>query len=117
MPASRRVASPAPADRRRPGQPWIPARLLHGRLFYGWVVVAATFLVLVVDFGVVYSFGAFFDLFAHDFRADRSAVSLVFALNGPVYFALGALTGPLTDRVGPRWLCLLGAAARSPTSR
>jgi MFS family permease len=75
------------------------------------VVVAATFLVLVVDFGVVYSFGAFFDLFAHDFQADRSAVSLVFALNGPVYFAVGAFTGPLTDRVGPRWLCLLGAAA------
>ena len=114
MPGRPRLASPgwpAPADQRRSGQPWTPARLLHGRLFYGWVVVAATFLVLVVDFGVVYSFGAFFDLFAHDFRADRSAVSLVFALNGPVYFALGALTGPLTDRVGPRWLCLLGAAA------
>jgi MFS family permease len=75
------------------------------------VVVAATFLLLVVDFGVVYSFGAFFDLFVGDFRADRSAVSLVFALNGPVYFALGALTGPLTDRVGPRRLCLLGALA------
>jgi MFS transporter, OFA family, oxalate/formate antiporter len=86
-------------------------RLVHGRLFYGWVVVAATFLVLVVDFGVVYSFGAFFDLFARDFRADRSTVALVFALNGPVYFALGAVTGPLADRVGPRRLCLLGAAA------
>jgi MFS family permease len=114
--ADRRAPSPAralPADlrERRPGQPWIPARLVHGRLFYGWVVVAATCLLLVVDFGVVYSFGAFFELFARDFRADRSAVSLVFALNGPVYFALGALTGPLTDRVGPRRLCLLGAAA------
>ena len=32
----------------------------RGGVFYGWVVVASTFLVLCVGFGVAYAFNAFF---------------------------------------------------------
>ncbi len=38
-------------------------------------------------------------------------MSLVFALTGLLYFGLGAATGPLADRYGPRALCMAGAAA------
>jgi MFS family permease len=78
------------------------------RLFYGWVVVAATFAVLFVAFGVTYSFAAFFASFQSEFQASRGDVSLIFSLSGFLYFVLGAGTGVISDRVGPRRVVALG---------
>jgi MFS family permease len=78
------------------------------RFFYGWIVVAATFVVLFVVFGVAYSFAAFFTSFQNEFHASRGDVSLIFSICGFVYFLLGAGTGMLSDRVGPRWVVTLG---------
>jgi MFS family permease len=69
---------------------------------YGWIVVWACFMALAVIFGVAYSFAAFFDSFAVDFKATRAEVSLVFGLSGLLYFVLGAFGGMLADRFGPR---------------
>jgi len=69
---------------------------------YGWVVVWATFAALALIFGVAYSFAAFFESFATEFRARRADVSLVFGLCGLIYFVLGAGAGMLADRYGPR---------------
>jgi MFS family permease len=69
---------------------------------YGWVVVWATFASLAVIFGVAYSFAAFFESFAGEFKAQRAEVSLVFGLSGLLYFVLGAFGGMLADRFGPR---------------
>ena len=93
---------------------------------YGWVVVWACFAALAVIFGVAYSFAAFFESFATEFRASRAEVSLVFGLSGLLYFVLGAFGGMLSDRFGPRrvtsagMLCigaalLLGSLAQSMT--
>jgi len=68
---------------------------------YGWVVVWATFASLAVIFGVSYSFAAFFESFATEFKAQRAQVSLVFGLSGLLYFVLGAFGGMLADRFGP----------------
>jgi MFS family permease len=82
---------------------------------YGWVVVWACFTALAVIFGVAYSFAAFFEPFAAEFRASRAEVSLVFGLSGLLYFVLGAFAGMLSDRYGPRlvasagMLCIVGA--------
>lgn len=78
------------------------------RLFYGWVVVWATFVALGVIFGTSYSFAAFFDAFAREFSAQRADVSLVFGLSGLTYFVLGALGGALSDRFGPRVTTSIG---------
>ena len=78
------------------------------RLFYGWVVVAAAFVALFVIFGVAYSFAAFFASFQSEFKASRGDVSLIFSLCGFVYFLLGAGTGMLSDRIGPRWVVTSG---------
>ena len=86
-----------------------PDRLVGRRFFYGWVVVAATFVLVGVGFGLLFSFGTYFEPLAAEFGADRSAVSFVFSLTVVAYTALGAITGPLTDRFGPRRL--IGAAA------
>ena len=78
------------------------------RLFYGWIVVGASFAALVLIFGVAYSFSAFFRSLQGEFGASRAEVSLVFSLCGFVYMGLGPLTGSIADRVGPRWLVITG---------
>jgi MFS family permease len=71
-------------------------------------VVAATFVVLFVAFGVTYSFAAFFASFQSEFQASRGDVSLIFSISGFLYFVLGAGTGVVSDRIGPRWVVVLG---------
>ena len=78
------------------------------RIFYGWFVVAGTFAVTFVGFGCAYAFSAFVASLQHDFAASRGSVSLVFSLAGFVYFALGAVSGPLADRWGARRLAVIG---------
>lgn len=80
----------------------------QSRLFHGWIVVAAGFVVLFMGFGVVYCFAAFFEPLQSDFGATRSAIALVFSIAGALYFSLGAISGPLADRHGPRWIVFGG---------
>ena len=80
------------------------------RVFYGWVVVAAAFLVMFTCFGAAYSFPAFFDPLSQEFGATRGTVSLVFSAAGFLYFALGAISGRLADSVGPRPVVGFGMA-------
>ena len=80
----------------------------RGKLFYGWVVVGAVFVVLAIGFGIVYSFGAFFQALQSEFGASRGSVSLAFSLCGFLYFSLGAVSGPVADRVGARWMVCAG---------
>ena len=75
---------------------------------YGWVVVWATFAALAVIFGVAYSFAAFFESLATEFRAPRAQVSLVFGFSGALYFLLGAFGGMLADRFGPARVTSVG---------
>lgn len=79
-----------------------------GRVFYGWVVVAAAFAVCFVGFGCAYTFSAFVPALQRDFGASRGSVSLVFSLAGFLYFALGVVSGPLADRWGAQRLAMLG---------
>jgi MFS family permease len=81
----------------------------EGRLAYpGWLVVTGAFLALFVAFGSLYAFAAFFTELERDFAADRAAVSLVFGIGGFLFFAVGALSGPLADRFGPRRVVIAG---------
>ena len=84
-------------------QPNSPARL-----FYGWIVVWAAFVCMLVIFGSAYSFAAFFESFAGEFSAQRADVALVFGLSGLLYFVLGAPAGAIADRAGPRTTCTAG---------
>jgi MFS family permease len=84
------------------------ASATNPRIFYGWLVVAATFAITFVGFGSAYSFGAFLLPLQHDFNASRGSVSVVFSLAGFFYFGLGAVTGPLADRWGAKRLAVGG---------
>ncbi len=79
-------------------------------IFHGWTIVAASFALLFVGFGTAYSFAAFFHALRDEFHATRGDISLVFAITGFLYFGLGAISGPVADRIGPRRVLLLGVA-------
>jgi MFS family permease len=78
------------------------------RWFYGWTMVVATFVLTFIGYGVAFSFAAFFPYLQHEFGATRGTISLLFSLSGFLYFALGAVTGPLADRFGPRRVAAAG---------
>lgn len=75
------------------------ARLDSGR---GWMVVVAAFLSMFVVYGIVYSFGAFFDSMAEDFGTGKGATALIFSITTAWYFSLGLVSGKAADRWGPR---------------
>ena len=78
------------------------------RFFFGWFVVAAAFVILLLGFGVAYSFASFFDGLETDFQAARGDISLIFSIAGFLYFSLGAVSGPLSDRLGARPVVAFG---------
>jgi MFS family permease len=77
----------------------------------GWTVVMAAFTVLFALTGSTYSFSAFFADLQETFQASRGAVAQIFAIVLCVFHLVGAVTGPLADRWGPRGLAFFGAAA------
>jgi len=72
------------------------------RFFYGYVVVALVFCILLVAWGIFLSFGVFFEPVLTEFGWTRAATSGASALAFVVMGLLGIIVGRLTDRFGPR---------------
>jgi MFS transporter, OFA family, oxalate/formate antiporter len=77
---------------------------------YGWIVVGAAFTVLLLAYGVQYSFGLFFTALTEEFGWSRASLSGVFSLYAAAYSFFGLVAGRLTDRWGPRAVIALGGA-------
>jgi len=80
-----------------------------GRIFYGWIVVAACSGILSVAYGIQFSYGVFLPAMATDTGWDRTSLSAPFSLYIFLYSALGAASGWCTDRWGPRVVIVCGA--------
>ncbi len=79
------------------------------KIFYGWWIVIATFLITLYVGGVVfYGFTAIFEPIADDMEWSYTQVSLASSLRGLEAGLLAPLMGMLTDRWGPRKLLFGG---------
>jgi MFS family permease len=74
----------------------------------GWAVVAGSFATMFVTFGAAYSFSAFFASLQQAFAASRGDIAFSFSIAVPLYYLVGAISGPLADRFGARRTCLFG---------
>jgi MFS family permease len=70
--------------------------------FYGHLLVAAAFLIMVVIWALYYSFGVFFKPILNEFGWTRAMTSGAFSLSAIMNGLLAILMGKLTDKVGPR---------------
>jgi MFS family permease len=84
-------------------------RLADGPIYYGWVVVAACFVISVITWGTVWSFGVFFGYIADEFGLSHANTSVVFSLQSFVTLAGAAVFGFVIDRYGARRLMVLAA--------
>ena len=79
------------------------------RIFYGWWIVGACFLLSLYSGGIfVLGFTAFFEPIANEFGWSYTQVSLAASLRGANIGLLAPLMGFLVDRWGPRRLILGG---------
>ncbi|MCX7981667.1 MAG: MFS transporter [Syntrophales bacterium] len=72
------------------------------RIFYGWIIVAVSFLNLAVVFGIWYSFSVFLVAVAKDFGWQRAETSGVFSVFMVVQSLAAVIVGAFIDRLGPR---------------
>jgi MFS family permease len=77
-------------------------------IFYGWIVVACVFVILLLAFGSAYTFSTFFESLQMEFGTSRSSISFVFSIAGFLYFSLSALSGQIADRFGSRRVIIFG---------
>ncbi|MFT7650028.1 MAG: MFS family permease [Candidatus Poriferisodalaceae bacterium] len=82
---------------------------LSRRIFRGWIVVAAAFTVLFVVYGIQFSFGTFVTDIVDDTGWSESRLQLIFATYIFGYSALSAVSGTLTDRLGPQIVVASGS--------
>ena len=77
-------------------------------IFYGWIIVACVFVILLLAFGSAYSFSTFFESLQMEFGTSRTSVSFVFSIAGFLYFSLSPLSGQIADRFGSRRVIIFG---------
>lgn len=79
------------------------------RVFYGWWIVAACFVLSLCAGGIfTLGFTAFFEPIADEFGWSYTQISLAASLRGANIGLLAPLMGFLVDRWGPKWLLLGG---------
>jgi len=80
------------------------------KIYYGWYIVGACFLIALYTGGVVYyGFTAFIDPIADELGWSYTQISLAASLRGLEMGFLAPVTGMLVDRWGPRRILFFGA--------
>lgn len=72
------------------------------RFFYGYIVVAVAFIIVMLGYGTRYAFGIFFKPMLTEFGWTRAATAGAFSLSMMVYGLMGVVMGGLNDKIGPR---------------
>ena len=81
---------------------------MASRVFYGWIVVAASAAIVCVGMGSLFSLGVFLKPMAESMGWSRGAISSVALLNW-IAMGLGSFVwGALSDRIGTRAVAVAG---------
>jgi MFS family permease len=79
------------------------------RIYYGWIIVAVSFITLFMALGIRYSFSVFFIAILEEYGWGRGETAGAFSLAMVVHGVFAPVTGTLVDWLGPRKLFPLGA--------
>jgi MFS family permease len=74
------------------------------RFFYGHVMVAVAFIIMMLSWGLYIVFGVFFDPLLNEFGWTRTMISGAYSLSSILSGVVGIAMGGLTDRFGPRFV-------------
>lgn len=80
------------------------------RFFYGYVILGAALTMLIICWGASQTFGIFFKSLSRGLGLDRAVVSGSRSLSSIIMATMGAVTGRLSDRFGPRMVLSIGGA-------
>jgi MFS family permease len=72
------------------------------KFYYGYVMVAVTFVIMLLSWGLYIVFGIFFDQLLDEFHWSRAMISGAYSISSIVSGVLAIPMGGLTDRFGPR---------------
>jgi len=79
------------------------------RFFYGWVVLAAAFVIITMSIGTLFTLGVFLQPIEQSMGWSRSGISAIGLFNWIVMGAGGVVSGFVSDRLGTRRVVLVGA--------
>jgi MFS family permease len=72
------------------------------KVYYGYVMVGITFIIMMLSWGLYIVFGVFFDKLLEEFQWSRAMISGAYSVSSIVSGVLAIAMGGLTDRFGPR---------------
>ncbi len=88
----------------------MPLNWKPSKVFYGWWIVGACFLIAAYTGGTIFfGFTALFEPIANEFGWSYTQISLAASLRGAEVGLLAPLIGLFIDRLGPRRLAFGGA--------
>jgi len=76
-------------------------------IFYGYFIVAASFIMMMTTYGLMYSFGVFFKPLIEEFGWARANTSGAYSIMTFISGVFGIYAGRLTDRFGPRIIAMV----------
>jgi MFS family permease len=79
-------------------------------IFYGWVIVAISFVTLALAYGARYCFSVFYVAILNEFGWPRGTTATILSSHLIVYALAAPLAGDLMDRYGPRKIFPIGGA-------
>lgn len=82
-------------------------------VFAGWYVVLGSFLIMLITYGVRYSFGVFVKPMLAEYGWSMTIIQLGSSINLIVYASTGVFTGWLMDRIAPKWIMIVGILVTS----
>jgi len=79
----------------------------RGRLYYGYIIVFSCFIIMVMTFGINYSFGVFFKPLLTEFGWTRATTSGAYSVMTVFAGFFGIFAGRLGDFLGPKVIGIL----------